>query len=54
MNNKYVIEVTHPLIRPGITIRTEASERYLVAVVRKVMELVREINETKPAEEKKS
>lgn len=44
MNNKYVITVKHPLIRPGITIRTESSERYLVDVVKKLLELIREIN----------
>lgn len=44
MNNKYIIRITHPLIRPGIAIETEASERYLVPVVKKLMELVRELN----------
>ena len=44
MNNKYVIKVEHPLIRPGLTITTEASERYVQAVVEKVMEIVRAIN----------
>lgn len=45
MNNKYTIRIEHPLVRPGITITTEASEKYLVPVTNKVMELVREINE---------
>ena len=45
MNNKYVIEVKHPLIRPGMTIKTEASEKYVVAVTRKLMSIVRELNE---------
>ena len=44
MNNRYEIEVSHPLIRPGLVIRTEASEKYLVAVVKTLMERVREIN----------
>lgn len=46
MNNKYEIEIGHPLLRPGLTIRTEASEKYLVPVVEKLMEKVREINKT--------
>lgn len=45
MNNKYTIIIEHPLIRPGIRITTEASEKYVVPVTKKVMELVREINE---------
>ena len=44
MNNKYVITFQHPLLRPGITIKTEASEKYVPAVVKKCMELIREIN----------
>jgi hypothetical protein len=45
MNNKYKITVEHPLVRLGIKIETEASEKYLVPVTNKVMELVRELNE---------
>jgi hypothetical protein len=45
MNNKYKIKIEAPLIRPGITIETECSERYVVKVVNKMMEIVREINE---------
>jgi len=45
MNNKYLITVEHPLIRPGLKIATEASEKYLVKVIQKVMELVRELNQ---------
>jgi hypothetical protein len=52
MNNKYIVTVEHPLIRPGLKITTEASERYVVAVVNKVMELVREMNSPKPDKEK--
>ena len=47
MNNKYTIRVTHPLIRPGLTIETEASERYAMQVVEKLMEIVRAINSGK-------
>ena len=48
MNNKYKITVTHPLIRAGLTIETEASEKYVVPVTQKLMELVREINGSSP------
>lgn len=44
MNNKYEIEITHPILRPGLTIRTEASEGYVVDVTDKLLEHAREIN----------
>jgi hypothetical protein len=44
MNNKYKITIEHPLLRPGLKIETEASEKYVKKVVDKVMEIVREIN----------
>jgi hypothetical protein len=44
MNNKYVIRVTHPLLRPGLEIETEASKKYVVDVVNTLMTKVREIN----------
>ena len=47
MNNKYKITVKEPLLRPGIKIETECSEKYVVNVTNKVMELVREINNKK-------
>lgn len=47
MNNKYKIKVKHPLIRAGLTIETEASEKYLVPVLNIVMEKVREFNQQK-------
>ena len=46
MNNKYTIKVGHPLLRPGLTIETEASEKYLESVVRELMDQVRNINMT--------
>lgn len=46
MNNKYIIKVEHPLIRPGLSIVTEASERYVQPVVEKLMEIIRAINES--------
>lgn len=48
MNNKYIIKVGHPLLRPGLQIKTEASERYVVEVVSKIMEIVRDINSDTP------
>jgi hypothetical protein len=47
MNNKYIITAEHPLLRPGLTIKTEASEKYVVPVVNKLMDLIREINQPK-------
>lgn len=44
MNNKYEITIEPPLIRAGITIKTECSEKYVKPVVDKLMEIVREIN----------
>jgi hypothetical protein len=52
MNNRYKIKVESPLLRPGITITTECSEKYVVPVVEKVMEIVREINKVAPVETK--
>jgi hypothetical protein len=48
MNNKYIIRVYHPLLRAGLEIETEASERYVVPVVLKLMDLIREINQAEP------
>jgi hypothetical protein len=45
MNNKYKITITAPLLRPGIEIETEVSEKYVVAVLDKLIDLVREYNE---------
>ena len=44
-NTEYQLEVTAPLIRPGLTIHVgPVSEKYLVEAVDKVMGMVREIN----------
>ena len=48
MNNKYKIKVESPLLRAGITIETECSEKYVTAVTEKIMEMVREINTSNP------
>jgi hypothetical protein len=44
MNNTYKITVSSPLLRPGIVIETEVSERYIKPVMEKLMETIREIN----------
>ena len=44
MNNKYKITIESPLLRAGMKIETECSEKYVVPVTNKIMELVREIN----------
>ena len=43
-NNTYTIEVQSPLLRPGLKISTEVSERYVVETVKKIMNMIREIN----------
>lgn len=52
MNNKYTIRVTHPLVRPGLTIETEASEKYVAAVIAKLFEIVRAANHTPNADDR--
>jgi hypothetical protein len=47
MNNRYIIHVESPLLRPGLVIETESSEKYLVEVVKMLLDKVREINVTK-------
>lgn len=44
MNNKYTIRACHPLLRPGLEIETEVSERYVVPVLSELMDLIREFN----------
>lgn len=46
LNNRYTIEVATPLLRPGLSIHTEVSERYVVPVTLKLMSMLREINAT--------
>jgi hypothetical protein len=48
MNNKYTIKLEAPLIRAGLSITTETSERYVVPVLNKMMELVRDFNSPNP------
>jgi hypothetical protein len=47
MNNKYKIKIESPLLRPGIKIETSCSEKYVVDVVNKILEIVRVINDKK-------
>ena len=46
MNNKYIIRAKHPLLRPGLSIETEASEKYVVSVLLTLLNLIREFNKT--------
>jgi hypothetical protein len=48
MNNKYKITIEAPLLRAGIKIETECSEKYVAKVTEKLMEIVREINTPTP------
>ena len=49
MNNAYTIEVGAPLLRPGLTIKTTVSVKYVEPATREIMDLVRQINAAKPA-----
>ena len=44
MNNKYKITLEAPLLRAGMKIETECSEKYVKLATDKLMEIVREIN----------
>lgn len=43
-NETYKIIIQSPLIRPGISIETEVSGKYLPVVLRSILEKVREFN----------
>jgi hypothetical protein len=43
-NERYTITIQSPLIRPGLTIQTSVSKRYLAQTVRDMLNVVREIN----------
>ena len=47
MNNKYKITIEAPLLRSGMKIETECSEKYVKKVTDKLMEIAREINTKK-------
>lgn len=44
MNETYEIEVSSPLLRPGIVIRTCVSKRYLAETTKDLLNIIREIN----------
>ncbi len=43
-NETYLIEVSSPLLRPGLKISTEVSKGYLVTAMMDLMEQVRDFN----------
>lgn len=45
-NNTYRLSIASPLLRPGMTISTDVSERYVPSAAEKLMALVREINQS--------
>ena len=45
MNNRYVIEVQSPLLRPGLTIKTEVSEKYVEKTLEKILEIIKQFND---------
>ena len=54
MNNRYRIRISSPLLRPGIKVETEVSERYLVPVLEKLLDSVREFNEKQDKRQKET
>lgn len=43
-NETYQITVASPLLRPGITIQTSVSKRYVADTVRDLLDIIRDIN----------
>lgn len=48
MNNGYTLTAKDPLLRPGLTIRTTCSEKYVVDVAQALINMVRDINHLTP------
>ena len=46
MPNKYVVIAEAPLLRPGLVVETEVSEKYLVVTMQELVRKIREFNET--------
>lgn len=44
MNNRYRIRIEAPLLRPGLSIETEVSEKYVKDAAEEIMDLVRKVN----------
>lgn len=51
MNNKYTVTISSPLVRDGIVITTQCSEKYLVPVLEKALDLAREFNNSQKERE---
>ena len=49
-NETYTIEVSSPLVRPGLKITTSVSKRYLVQTLKDLFEKIREFNDEQQAE----
>ena len=49
-NETWEIEIRSPLIRPGVTLRTHVTGKYLIAVLEAMLDKVREFNKKQPAE----
>jgi len=43
-NETYKITIQSPLLRPGIKVETEVSGKYLVIVLKEILDRVREFN----------
>ena len=43
-NETYEIEIKSPILRPGITIRTSVSQKYIKSTVLSILNICREIN----------
>lgn len=43
-NETYTIEITSPLVRPGIKITAQVSKKYLVPTLNDLLEQIREFN----------
>lgn len=52
MNNRYRIKIESPVLRPGLTIETECSEKYVAPVVGRLLAIAREINSSAAASNK--
>ena len=53
-NTSWVITAQSPLLRPGLSIKIIVSEKYVVEETLKLMDKIREINETIPVGQEKA
>jgi len=49
-NETWEIEIKSPLVRPGITLRTKVTGKYMFAVLTKALDALRAFNQTQPDE----